>query len=77
MALERSETQQRASKRKDNWDRYCAYRTMLEALGVRVERGEGYSLIFTHPPEYNTSDDAMRIVETQYDILHNLKTRTA
>lgn len=76
MALERSETQQRLSKRKDNWDRYCAYRTMLEALGVRVERGEGYSLIFTHPPEYNTSDEAMRIVEKQYDILHKLKYRT-
>lgn len=75
--LERSITQKREEFREHNRLRYEAYRSMLEALGVQVQPvGEG-RLEFKEPPEYDTSDTAMRIVEAQYTILQNLKNRAA
>ena len=71
--LKRSFTSQREQYKRDNATRFEAYRTMLEALGITVERGSGYALTFRHPDKYNTSDDAMRIVESQYTILKNLR----
>ncbi len=73
----RSITQKRPEKRNDNRIRYESYRTMLEALGVKVGVGENNRLTFRDPDSYDTSDDAIRIVEAQYTILWNLKTHTA